>query len=156
MDVSGVQCFFPFVAWSPDRDVLDSPYDALSSSFKFVCLKARKFRNSFLCRSSKPFRRSGASESTGVVIGLNKLLVWGFFFFGMLVLCLSVCPSAEALLLFIQNFIHGDAPNLSVRSPLQIFLLDFRCCNLVKYRFQKRKKKKKVNSLCLRFYYEAY
>ena len=151
--------FLPFVAWSPDRDVLDSPYDALSSSFKFVCLKPRKFRNSFLCRSSKP--SSERREMNPRELSSLWITCWfgGFWDAGPLSRGLCVRPSVRLspgpLLLFIQNFIRGIASTLSVRSPWQIFL-DFRWRNLVKYRFHPKKTKKKVNSLCLHFDYEAY
>lgn len=76
MDVCRAQ-FFPFVAWSPDRDALGSIYEALSLSWKFVCLKAWKLRNSFLCSEFKAFIRAVRDESMGVVITLNKLLSVG-------------------------------------------------------------------------------
>lgn len=93
---------FPFVASSPDRDVPDSLYDALSASCKFVFLKARKFRNSFLWQSSKH------SLQLCEMNPWELSLLWISFFFslfsflgGMLGLCLSVvlpvCP---------QNFLR--------------------------------------------------
>lgn len=94
---------FPFVASSPDRDVLDSLYDALSASCKFVFLKARKFRNSFLWQK---WVQSIHCSCVRWILGSCHCFEYVFFSLfsflgGMLGLCLSVvlpvCP---------QNFLR--------------------------------------------------
>lgn len=68
--------------------MLDSLYDALSLSCKFVCLKAWKFRNSFLCQSSKPLLE--LCEMNPWELSLLWISCW-FIFWGDA--GLSVCQS---------------------------------------------------------------
>lgn len=94
---------FPFVASSPDRDVPDSLYDALSASCKFVFLKARKFRNSFLWQSSKHSLQ--LCEMNPWELSLLWIsFFFSFFFFGgdarPVSLCRSACLSPELFTLY--------------------------------------------------------